>query len=128
MKDRTLLKEARLYFVPVLLGSNKLSHRISRKIFRKYGIVSLVLDEKPSLRDAFSLSSKFVQIYCRGGELLCAELCALARAQTYCLPLLVATSPRFEALVNEFSLSLEPQFIICKPDELFFNSPLANVK
>ena len=128
MKNHTLLKEARLYFVPILLGSNKRSHRISRKIFRKYGIVSLILDEKASLRDAFSLSSKFVQIYCKDGELLCSELCALVRSEPYCLPLLVATAPRFEAFLDEFAPSLEPRFIICKPDELFSLSPLASIK
>ena len=128
MKDRTLLKEARLYFIPVLLGSNKLSHRISRRIFRKYGMTSLILDEKRSWRDAFSLSSRFVPIYCRDSELLCSELCILGESEPYSLPLLVATSPRFEALIDEFAHTLEPRFIICSPDELFCSSPLANIK
>ena len=128
MKDRTLRKEARLYFVPVLLGSNKLSHRISRKIFRKYGIVSLILDEKSSFRDVFSLTSRFVRVYSQENELLCQEICKIGEDLQYTLPIAVPTSPRFDKLTEEFGTVLETAFVLRSPHKLFSSSPLADIK
>lgn len=128
MKDRTLRKEARLYFVPVLLGSNRLSHRISRKLFRKYGITSLILDERSSLRDVFSLTSRFVRVYSKESELLCGEICKIGEEQPYTLPILVSASPRFDRLTEEFGAVLESLFILRSPDELFSSSPLCDIK
>ena len=128
MKDRTLRKEARLYFVPVLLGSNRISHRISRKIFRKYGITSFILDEKSSIRDVFSLTSRFIRIYSQENELLCNEICKIWEEQPYTMPILVSASPRFDSLTEEFGTILESRFILRSPDELFSSSPLSDIK
>ena len=60
MNNAQLRDEARFYFVPVLLGSNAASRKLSRRIFRKYGIVSYLLDEKRSLPDLLNISGKFL--------------------------------------------------------------------
>lgn len=128
MKDRTLRKEARLYFVPVLLGSNRLSHRISRRIFTKYGITSLILDRKRSLRDLFSFTSRFIPVYSEESSILCQEIYKIGEDWPYTLPILVPTSPGFEKLTEEFSQILEAQFILRKPEELFSSAPLCDIK
>lgn len=128
MKKSAVFEEARSYFLPVFLGSNKLSHKISRRIYRKYKISSLVLDTKRSWRDLLDLSSRFIPLCSRRPQLVCHQLCCLAESQTYVLPLLIPASDEYGSLADELSLILEADFVICDPNTLFTSSPLANIK
>ena len=128
MSERDVKEYASAYFLPFLLGSNKLSHKLSAKMLRKYGIVSLILDEKRSVRDLFDLSSHFF-LLCQTDEhsMLADELSAIAQRYEYVLPILVPCSKKYEELVDRLSDKLETEFVICDAERLFCDSPLADI-
>ena len=128
MKKSAVFEEARSYFLPVLLGSNRLSHKISRRIYGKYRISSLTLDTHRGWRDLCDISSRFIPLCSKEPQLLGLQLRQLAESQTYTLPLLIATDGEYEALVDKISDGLESSYIICDPNTLFTSSPLANIK
>ncbi len=121
-------REARQYFVPVLLGSNRLSRRISAEIFKKYGMISLVLDRKISFLEYLNPFSCAYKLEAAEPDLLCREISAVAKQQSYTLPLLIATNGKYRDLVSDFALSLEPLFVICDADRLFESSPLCDIE
>ena len=127
MSNKSVRDEARLYFIPFLLGSNKRSHALSGKIFRKYGIVSFILDEKRSFSDFFDISSSFFPISSGESSLLCEQLVALADREPYTLPLLIPTSPQYERAVSEQTELLQKHFVLCDAERVFTDSPMANI-
>lgn len=121
-------REARQYFVPVLLGSNKLSRRLSAKIFKKYGIISLVLDRKISFLEYLNPFSCAYKLEASEADLICEEISRVAKQQSYTLPLLIATNEKYRALAKDYAPSLEPLFVICEANELFERSPLCDIE
>ena len=128
MSNRDVREYASTYFLSLLLGSNKRSHKISSKILRKYGIVSFVLDEKRSVYDFLDISSHFVRL-CQATEpsILSDELEAIANRYEYILPILVPCSTKYGQLVDKISGKLETTFVICNADEVFISSPLCDI-
>lgn len=128
MSNRDVREYASTYFLPLLLGSNKTSHKISSKILRKYGIVSFVLDEKRSAYDFFDVSSHFVRL-CQANEpsILADELEAIAKRYEYILPILVPCSKKYAQLVDKIASELETTFVIRNADEVFISSPLCDI-
>jgi len=128
MSNKDVKEYASTYFLPFLLGSNRRSHKLSAKILRKYGIVSLILDEKRSAGDIFDMSSRFVSL-CQTDThtMLADELLAISQRYEYTLPILVPCSQKYEMLVNELSDRLESEFVICNADRIFSDSPLADI-
>ena len=128
MSNRDVREYASTYFLPLLLGSNNVSHKISSKILRKYGIVSFVLDEKRSVYDFFDVSSHFVRL-CQANEpsILADELEAIAAHYEYILPILVPCSKKYAQLVDKIASELETTFVICNADEVFISSPLCDI-
>lgn len=128
MSNKDVREYASNYFLPFLLGSNRRSHKLSAKILRKYGIVSLILDEDRSVYDFFALSSNFV-LLCQTQEnpILAHELSAIAQRYDYTLPILIPCSQKYAELVEKLSDKLEPEFVICEFDKVFSDSPLADI-
>ena len=128
MKRESIKKDAALYFLPFILGSNPSSRKMARKILRKYGILPLVLDEKRTLADLLTLSYRFLPCLSRDEpRLTCEQLVALAEQEPSALPILIPASPEYGSAVNANGELLEKHFVISSPKELFICSPLADI-
>lgn len=119
-------EEARLYFIPFILGSNRSSHSLAVKIFRKYGIFSCVLDKKRSFFDPFDPTSRYIRLFGESSELLCEQLIDLAGEEPYTLPLLIPTTAEYTQAIGEQRARLEGHFVICEPEKLFKSSPMSD--
>ena len=125
MNKVRIREEARFYFVPFLLGDNQASHRLSKKIYKKYGIVSFILDKKRTAADIWDLSSRFLKlINTENQELITLQLIDLAEQSPYTLPLLIPCSEEHELLVKKDRELLETRFVISSENLLLTDSPL----
>lgn len=120
-----ILEEARAYFIPFLLGDNSASHRLSRSIYRKYKITSLILDVKMTPLDVFDTSSKFLRIAdIQSPELFAYQLIDLAQLSEYTLPLLIPCNEKYASMLKAERELLESTFVITSPELLLTSSPL----
>ena len=124
--DRSLLREeARLYFVPIMLGDNRESHRISRKIFRKYGISSFILDSKRTFADLFDFSCRFVKLSSENAfPLLFTQLVDITSEMPSTLMILIPCSSEYESFTELYRDELEAFFVISDKELIFTASPL----
>ena len=128
MSNRDVREHASSYFLPLLLGNNSLSHKLSAKILRKYGVESLILDEKRSAYDILDVSSHFVKLsQTQEPTILSDELLAIAKSYEYTLPILVPCSEKYIQLIATVADELEAEFVICDADEIFTSSPLSSI-
>lgn len=128
MNKRRIKEEARLYFIPFILGDNAKAHKLSLKIFRKYGIVSLILDSKRGAANLWDFSSRFTRLTPSISDALTVtQLLDLARQTKYTLPLLIPCSDEYETLVKENSAELESEFVIMSADFSFSSSPFNKI-
>jgi hypothetical protein len=128
MKKESTKRDAALYFLPFILGSSHPSRRMARRIHRRYGIISLILDEKPRLPDLLGLSFRFLPCLSKDEpRLMCEQLIALAEQEPAALPILIPASPQYEQAVKYNKALLEKHFVISSPRELFVHSPLADI-
>ena len=128
MKRESIKRDAALYFLPFILGSSPSSRRMARRILSRYGIASLLFDEKRTFHDLLSLSFRFMPYLPKDEpRLMCEQLIALAEQEPAALPILIPASPEYERAVNENRALLEKHFVISSPEELFVCSPLADL-
>ena len=128
MGDRVYLENARAYFLPFILGNTKQSHKLSQKIFNKYGIVSLICDSRRHALDLLDFSSRSIRLcHTDSPRLLCEQMIALADQSPYTLPLIIPISEEYVRMTDDVRDVLETRFIISSPDELFTRSPLASI-
>ncbi len=128
MKKESIKKNSALYFLPFILGSCSSSRRMAQRIHRRYGIISLILDEKRTLPDLLGLSFRFLPCLSKDEpRLMCEQLIALAEQEPAALPILIPASAEYEQAVKENESLLEKHFVISSPEELFVNSPLADI-
>ncbi|MBP3369154.1 MAG: hypothetical protein J6L85_00245 [Clostridia bacterium] len=128
MSDRTIRDEARLYFVPYILGNNPTAHKLAARIFRKFGIVSLICDDHRSARDLIDMSSKTLMLTPTDSPRLLAEqLISLAAQNKYTLPIIISTDERFQSMLDRERELLEHTFVFADADSLFDSSPLVNI-
>lgn len=127
MSDKTLRDEAKLYFVPYILGNNSAAHKLASRILRKFGIVSLICDDHRSALDLIDMSSRTVVLTPTDSPRLIAEqLISLAAQSSYTLPLIIPADDRYAKAVESEREMLEHTFIITDADRLFKSSPLTN--
>ncbi|MBE6534295.1 MAG: hypothetical protein E7678_04925 [Ruminococcaceae bacterium] len=125
MNKTDLREDAKFYFVPFLLGNNSLSHKLSRKIYRKYKIVCFILDKKQTFADIFDFSSRFINIgKSENGELISSQLIYLANQNEYTLPLLIPCSQDYRSITENNREMLESVFVITNADDVLKTSPL----
>lgn len=125
MDKKEIREEAQVYFIPFLLGSNSKSHRLSRKIYRKYKIPCYVLDTRIRLADVIDVSSKFIRLTrTQSKEITVNELVYLSNQGEYTLPILIPCSVEYEELVNDMRELLEASFVISSAENVFRSSPL----
>ena len=127
MSDKALKNEARNYFVPYLLGNCKRSHGLSLRIYKKFGIISVVCDSRRSFWDILDPTSMTAVLAPTDSARLIAEQLLSLTDETFgTLPLLIPMSDEYADAVLRERETLEKRFIICKPDELF--SPSSPIK
>ena len=125
MDKSSIRKEAKLYFLPFILGNNKNAHKLSKKIYRRYGIVCFILDKKRVLSDIFDFSSRFLPITdTKNDELTVKEIIYLANQEQYTLPILVPCSKEYRELVEKNRELLEAIFVLSNEDTVINTSPL----
>ena len=128
MSNKEAREYARAYFLPFVLGSNRSSHKLCSKIWRKYGIEPIVLDQKRSIYDWFSLTSRFVPLCdTQEHEIISYELISVAKRFDYTLPILISCSPKYTEMLDSQSSILEAVFVICDADKVFSESPLTDI-
>ena len=129
MSNKNIKENASTYFIPYLLGNNKCSFKISLKILAKYGISSLIVDQKHSALDVLNLSCGFIKLSeATDFKIIAQELIDIASRDRYVLPILVPCSKKYEELVDKARNELEPIFVITDVKRLFSDSPLADIK
>ncbi len=127
MSDNTLKNEARNYFVPYLLGNSKKAHGLSLRIYKKFGIVSVICDSRRSFWDILDPTSMTAVLVSTDSSRLVAEQLISLTDETYgALPLLIPISNEYANAISCERETLERRFIICEPDELF--SPSSPIK
>lgn len=127
MSDKTLRDEAKLYFVPYILGNNSAAHKLASRILRKFGIVSLICDDHRSALDLIDMSSRTVVLtHTDSSRLIAEQLISLAAQSSYTLPLIIPTDDRYAKAIESERELLERTFIITDADRIFKSSPLTN--
>ncbi len=128
MSDRTLRDEARLYFVPYILGNSRAAHRLAAKIHRKFGIISVICDDRRSVLDLLDLTSRTVVLSATDSSRLLAEqLISLAQQNCCTLPLLIPTDGKYASTIQAEREMLERTFVFADADRLFESSPLMKI-
>lgn len=120
-----LREEARLYFVPFLLGNNSASHKLAKKIYRKYKIVCFILDNKKRVTDILDFSSRSLILpYTKKDSLTVTQLIYFAEQTEYTLPLLIPCTEEYSKLVEKNREILESSFVLSNESLILTDSPL----
>lgn len=128
MSDRQARENAREYYVPYILGNTALSHRIAARIFCKYGIVSLICDDKRSPLCALDIACRYLHLASSDEPRIIADqLLSLCEQQPYTLPIIIPASQKYEKAVMAERETLEHKFVIADKATLFSSSPLADI-
>ena len=128
MSNKELREDAKGYFVPVILGSNSHAHKLSAKIFYKFGIQPLVVDKKRSFSRFFDPYCYFVKLVPSDDDIIISEqLGDIVRQMPQTQAILIPCSEKYKRFVNEHLLNLEQVFIISQPENVFSGSPLAKI-
>ena len=125
MDKLSIQKEARTYFVPFLLGNNSVSHKLSKKIYRKYKITCFILDNKKHASDILDFSSRTLTLpYVKNNSITIEQLIYLAKQTPYTLPLLIPCNQKYGKLIETNREILESTFVLVNKDSIFTDSPL----
>lgn len=128
MSNRDVRESARQYFVPYILGNTALAHRLSARIFFRYGILPIVCDESYSLLGALDPTCRYITLSPSGEPSLIADqLIALCEQQPYTLPMIIPTNERYAEIVKAERERFEHKFVLADSKTLFSSSPLANI-
>lgn len=126
MDISSVRKEAQAYFQPFLLGNNKTSRRLARKIFRKYGISSFILDEKMSVANLALFSHRFIRLSpASNTSITLLQLNEITKQLQDSLPILVPCSEGFDETVKMYRTELETKFVLSTTESILNNSPLS---
>ena len=125
MNKAEIREEAQLYFVPFFLGSNSTSHKLSKKIYRKYKITSYITDTKKTTSDFLDFTNIFWLLHhTMEDSIVVTQLIYLAEQTPYTLPLLIPCTLKYTELVERNRQLLESYFVILNHQDLLSNSPL----
>ena len=125
MDKSSIRKEARLYFMPFILGDGREAHRLSQKIYRKYGITCFILDSKMTALSIFDFSSRFLRLTdTQSDELIAKEITHLAKQEPYTLPILIPCSKKYCEFTERSRDILEATFVLSSADTALSSSPL----
>ena len=113
---------------PVLLGNTAEAHRLASRLFRRFGVISLICG-KPRLRDLFDAASQTLRLPQNACERLCVEaLLELARANDELILLLIPCSDEAKEITRRNKIALERCYMLSDADTLFTSSVLADTE
>lgn len=119
MAERNVYEAARQSLLPILVDNTSKAHRLSARLFRQFGVVSLIFG-KPSVRDLFDVSSHTLRLPETACERLrIEELTDLARQSTDYLPVLIPCSDAARDLISQHACALEPYFLLSDAEAIF---------
>ena len=119
MTNRSVYEAARLSLLPVLVDNTHTAHRLSARLFRRFGVVSLIFG-KPRLWDIFDLSSRTLRLPTTASERLrIEELIALAQQSKDYLPLLIPCSDASREWIARHAAALESHYILADAETIF---------
>jgi hypothetical protein len=125
MNKKELREDAKTYFVPIILGSNRKAHALSAKIARKYRISATVADTKRSFWRFLDPFSAFLVLASDAHSIISEQISTYALGVDYTLPILIPCSDEYEAYVSAQRTELEKVFVICSAKNFFASSPLS---
>ena len=125
MDKKELREDAKTYFVPIILGSNRQSHALSSKIFRKYKIRAVISDTRKSLWHLFDPFSTFLPLASSNSMLCLEQLTSFALSEDYTLPILIPCSDEFNMFAEKLKGELEKVFVICSSKDVLSSSPMS---
>ena len=106
--------------VPVVLGNGRAAHRVSARLYRSFGLPSLVCGARRSLWDLFDPTCAFRALPYGGSDRLIAEeLVTLAGEYEDCLLLLIPLTEEHWALIRAYDSLLGAYFVCRDPDDLW---------
>ena len=112
--------------LPIMLGNGFTSHRLSVSIRQKFGCISLLCGKHINPLDIIDPSSMFYKLFGNiDEEFIIDQLLDLAKQYDDCLLLLIPCTSKYSKLINKHSDTLQSNFIISAPSELFTDTPLA---
>lgn len=125
MNSKSIREDARLYFLPVILGNGKTAHHIAHSLYKRYGTVSYIVADKRSPRDLLGLYARSVILPSEEHPHLFADaLIDLCRQNPYTLPILIPAEPRYADAADGLRKRLEPYFVFSDPEHIFTDSPM----
>lgn len=128
MSDRLLRENARIYYLPFVLGRGSDALGVCARIFFRSGVVPFICDTRPSLAAALCPFCKSITLSSTDSPRLLAEqLTDIARQDPYTLPILVPIDKKYRGAVRSQHSTLERSFVISDADSLFASSPFADM-
>lgn len=102
---------------PILLGSCKVARKTYRKLFRIYGLTSVVLDEETSALSYFSIVSRFKPLpKMKSDEFVLMSLNKFSSEHDDMTLLLIPCTDLYSEFVERNRAWLEKRFIIRSPE------------
>jgi len=110
--------------VPVLLGNHREAHRLSARLYRTYGVPSVLCGERRTLWDLLDPCCSFHALTREGDPRLTAEqLADLAAEYEDCFLVLVPFNDADQALIHGHGELIEPYFV-CRDPEALWSDPM----
>ncbi len=125
MTARAIRETANQSILPVLLGNTGRAHRLSARLFRRFGVVSLICG-RPSLSDLADFTSVTLRMPKTDCERLWIEtIVGFAEEYREPLLLLVPCSKEAKSLLSTHASVLEEYGILLDEETVFSASPLS---
>ena len=119
MAKRDLYEATRETLVPVLIDNTRKAHRLSARLFSRFGVVSLIFG-KPRIMDLFDPSTQTLRFPETTSERLQREaLTDLAARYPDAIPVLIPCSKRAEEFIARYDTLLAPHFILSDAEAIF---------
>ncbi len=119
MTNQSVYEAARQSLLPVLVDNTRAAHRLSARLFRRFGVVSLIFG-KARLWDLFDLSSRTLRLPSTPCERLrIEELIELAKQSTDYLPVLIPCSDASREWIARHAAALESHYILADAETIF---------
>ena len=112
--------------VPIVLGNDRMAHRLSFRLYRTFGLPSILCACRRTVWDVLDPTSAFRRVSGeRVSRLMAEQLLDLAAEYEDCLLLLIPTSEEDQRLLEMYGERLEAHFVCRMPDALW-NEPMLN--
>lgn len=127
MAERCAQNVSEQYIIPIFCGNTRLAHRLASRLFRRYGIVSLICGRARlwDFLDPATRTLRFPEPAC--DRLRIEELSALADLYADTLPVLIPCDADWERCLSENASLLESRFIFADPQSCLSGSPLSEI-